>query len=194
MKLKRVIKYVVELSIIWFAYLTFSIHFYSKNYSNQKSNVAIVLGAASHNGKVAPVFRERLNQAIFLYKTGKVDQIIITGGFGKNEIVSDSKAGKNYVESKCVPKKNIFIEEESTITQTNLINAKVIMDEQNWDSALLVSDPFHMKRAMALSSKIGINCQPSPTQTSMYKSRKHKIRSLIYESFFFTIELVLGHI
>ena len=57
-----------------------------------------------------------------------------------------------------------------------------------------MSDPLHMKRAMALCEKNGINGLPSPTQTSMYQTLNSKASSLLYESFFYMAELVFGHI
>ncbi len=194
MKLKQFIKYFLSLSIIWFVSLAFSIYRYSKHYSNRKSDVAIVLGAGSHKGEVSPLFRERLNNAFLLYDTGKVDYIIITGGFGKNETVSDSKAGRNYILSKGVLNKFIFTEEVSKFTQTNIINAKAIMMREKWNSALIVSDPLHMKRAIAISLKQGIHGKSCPTQTSMYKSWYTKFSFLCYETCYYTIDLILGHI
>jgi uncharacterized SAM-binding protein YcdF (DUF218 family) len=194
MNLKSAIKYATIASIFWMFYLIISINQYSKKQSTKISDVAIILGAGSHNGIISPVFRERLNHAIKLYNTEIVENIIITGGFGSEETISDSQAGKNYVLSKGVPIENIYIEEKSLITQTNLINAKIIMNEHYWSSALIVSDPIHMKRAMALSSKFRINGEASPTQTSMYKSWQAKFEFLFYESFYYSVEFVMGHI
>ena len=127
MKLKTILKYGILATLIWCTCLSISIYSYSKKYSNQKSEVAIVLGAGSHNGIVSLVFKERLNHAIKLYHSKKVEYIIVTGGFGKNEAIPDSQAGKDYLLSCGVNEESIFIEEKSTITQTNLIEAKAIM-------------------------------------------------------------------
>jgi uncharacterized SAM-binding protein YcdF (DUF218 family) len=194
MKLKTNLKYALITALIWFTCLSISIYSYSKKYSNQKSDVAIVLGAGSHNGIVSLVFKERLNQAIKLYDSKKVEYIIVTGGFGVNEEVSDSQAGKDYLLSCGLKMESVLIEEKSTITQTNLTEAKSIMEAQNFNSALIVSDPLHMKRAMALSSKLGLLGESSPTQTTMYRSWKTKASSLCYETFYYTVELILGDI
>lgn len=180
--------------LMWSIYLGISIHYFSKNYTETISDVAIVLGAGSSNGDLSPIFKERVNHALLLYKSKKVDKIIFTGGFGKGESISDSQAGMNYAVENGIVQEDIFIEETSTITYENLIMADSIMKAKGFENALIVSDPYHMKRSMCMAEKIGIIAKSSPTQTSMYKSWATKFPSLIYETFYYNIDLVLGHI
>lgn len=58
------------------------------------------------------------------------------------------------------------------------------MDEHNYKTALIVSDPLHMKRAMLQAKDYGIDAYSSPTNTSMYKSIKEKTKFLFRELFF----------
>lgn len=149
------------------------------------SNVAVVLGAGTANGEVSPVYRERINHGIWLYKNGYVDYLIMTGGFGEGNRISDAYAAKQYAISRSVPEQVIFIEEESTITEENLKYAKKIMDENSFETAIIVSDPLHMKRAMRMAKDYGINACSSPTPTTMYKSLKTQIPFLLREEFFY---------
>ncbi|MEZ4771610.1 MAG: YdcF family protein [Bacteroidia bacterium] len=178
--------------LLWMSYNAIEIYNYSKKYVIENTDVAVVLGAGSSNGKVSPVFRERINHGIFLYKTGKVSFLLFTGGFGVGENISDSMAAKNYAIEKGIPADNIYIEEASTVTFDNLKNAKQIMKEKNLLSALIVSDPYHMKRSMAMCKSIEINGYPSPTPTSMYRSWISKCNSLVYESFYFSLGQIAG--
>ncbi len=66
------------------------------------------------------------------------------------------------------------------------------MDSIGAKTALLVSDPFHMKRSMKLAKNHKIDCKSSPTQTTMYKSTLPKIKLLIYETVFFSFREPLG--
>lgn len=63
----------------------------------------------------------------------------------------------------------------------------MIMDSLGLETALLVSDPLHMKRSISLAQKIALHCFSSPTESSMYKSRKTKLKFLLYETFYFTL-------
>ena len=111
--------------------------------------------------------------------------MILTGGIGEGNDVSDAYIAKQYAISKSVPEQAIFIEEKSIITEENLENAKAIMDENSFYTAIIVSDPLHMKRAMLMAADYGIDACSSPTPTTMYRSLKTKIPFLVREEFFY---------
>jgi len=178
---------IIAISIILLHLIStvFSIVNYSKTDDKPHCDVAIVLGAQTQNGEVSPVYRERLNHGIWLYENGYVDYLILTGGIGKGNSISDAAAAKQYVISNSVPEEAVFIEETSTITEENLENAKAIMVENSFETAIIVSDPLHMKRAMLMSKDYGIDAYSSPTPTSMYRSYKTKIPFLARETFLY---------
>lgn len=175
----------------WYGINIIRIKSYSKNYFVDKSDVALVLGAGTSNGIISLVFKERMNHAINLQKSDKVKYIIITGGFGKGQQISDSEVAKQYAVKQGIIPKNIIIEEESKITFQNIKKAKFIMDSLDLNTALLVSDPYHMLRAHKMCLKMGINDLPSPTQTSMYRSNESKWKFLRREAFNFWLFQVI---
>ncbi len=176
---------VLFLSIVFASAIAISIWNYGKEDEKSPSDVAIVLGAAIWDGEVSPVYRERINHAITLYEDGFVDCIILTGGFGEGSYKSDSQVAKEYALSQGIPEERILIEEKSTITEENLEFSKEIMVENNLETAIIVSDPLHMKRSMLMAEDYNINALSSPTTTSMYKSLKTKIPFLLREEFFY---------
>lgn len=149
------------------------------------ADVAIVLGASTYDGEVSPVYRERINHAITLYKEGYVNKLIVTGGIGKGNQQSDAYAAMQYAIARGIPQEDILLEEESKITQENLENAKVLMDEYDYSTAIIVSDPLHMKRAMLLAKDAGIEGYSSPTPTTRYISIQTKLPFLAREIFFY---------
>lgn len=114
-------------------------------------------------------------------------KLIFTGGVGKDQRTSDSKVAKIYAINKGVPASDILIEEVSEYTYQNLRESKKIMDSLELKSALLVSDPIHMKRSMTLAHIHNIPCASSPTRTSMYRNTSTKMKFLLYETFYFSI-------
>ncbi len=182
-------KYIILFGVIlgYFILNSIRIYKYSFVYFENKSDVAIVLGAGTNKGKLSPVFRERINHSILLYNKGIVDKIILTGGFGKGQKQSDSRTAKNYAIENGVPKDHIIIEEKSKFTIENLKESKQIMDSIGVENALLISDPLHMKRVVKLAKFYGIDCKSSPTQTTMYKSTYPKAKQLLYETFYFSL-------
>jgi len=169
----------------YFIIIYFKISNYSKKDETQKADVGIVLGAGIWNDEPSPVFKERINHSIGLYKNGYIEKIIFTGGKADGKKFSESYVAKKYAESHGVNSKDIFIEEKSKITQENLKFAKEIMIENNLSNALLISDPLHMKRAVLIAKDTNINVHTSPTQTSQYKSTNKKLTFLMRESFFY---------
>ena len=176
--------------VLWGA-VAVSIVNYGKVDEKAPSDVAIVLGAGTWKGEVSPVYRERLNHGIWLYQNGYVEYLILTGGVGEGNSVSDAAAAKAYALSQGVPEAVILIEEKSTITEENLFYAKALMDELSLRSAIIVSDPLHMKRAMLMASDYGIDARSSPTPTTMYRSLKTQIPFLAREEFFYLGYLVV---
>lgn len=154
---------------------------------DEKTNadVAIVLGAGTWNGQVSPVFKERLNHGIWLYEQGYVKKLLLTGGYGEGNAKSDAYNAKLYAVSQGVPEEDILLEEKSTITQENLKYAKEIMEENGYKTAIVVSDPLHMKRAMLMAEDVDITAYSSPTPTTRYVSTKTKVNFLSREVFFY---------
>ena len=190
MKRKRRVTIMAVVSVllvisVWLSVVAVGIVNYGKTDEKCSCEVAIVLGAATENGEVSPVYRERLNHGIWLYRNQYVDYLIFTGGVGEGNTQSDAFAAKEYAVEKGIPADAIFLEERSAITEENLKYAKEIMEENSWNTALIVSDPLHMKRAMLMAKDFGIESYSSPTPTSMYRSLKTKLPFLAREEFFY---------
>ncbi|MBQ3519266.1 MAG: YdcF family protein [Clostridia bacterium] len=183
--MKKIISVAVCVVILFLTFTAVSIVNYGKNDHKTQADVAIVLGAAASDEGVSPVFRERINHGIWLYENEFVDYLIFTGGMGEGNAKSDALIAKEYALSQGVPADVILIEEKSTITEENLENAKEIMDENGLRTAIIVSDPLHMKRAMLMAKDYGIDGYSSPTPTTMYRSIKAQFPFLVREEFFY---------
>ncbi|MBE6762665.1 MAG: YdcF family protein [Ruminococcaceae bacterium] len=162
-----------------------SIWNYGKVDEKKSADAAIVLGAALSYNTVSPVYGERINHAITLYNEGYVDYVILTGGVGEGNKYSDAFIAMEYAISKGLPKNAILLEEKSTVTEENIIYSKEIMDENNLKTAIIVSDPIHMKRAMRMAKDYGVKAFSSPTPTTMYKTAKTKFPFLLRETFLY---------
>lgn len=190
-KMKRIVSFrnvIIVLIISFCIYIicnVISICRYSFVYENESCDVAIVLGAATSGSEVSEVYKQRLNHGIELYQNGYVKYIIVTGGKGKGNRISDAAIAGEYLVSMGIPNEVILEEDTSTITQENLENAKIIMEENGYETAAIVSDPLHMKRAMLLAKDSGIVAISSPTKSSAYKTLKTKIPFVAREAFFY---------
>lgn len=171
--------------MVYIAANTASIYIYAEMDEKRAADTAIILGAAADESGPSPVYRERINHGIELYNDGYVGKLIMTGGTGEGNTHSDAYIAKQYAVSQGIPDGDILTEDTSTITQENLENSKLIMDENGFDTAIIVSDPLHMRRAMLLARDAGITAYSSPTPTTMYVSAKTKFPFLAREVFFY---------
>lgn len=148
------------------------------------ADVAIVLGAAVIDGEPSPVFRERIAHAIDLYRVGKVERLIFTGAKGEGSGIAESEAARVLALAEGVPDQAILTEDESVTTMHNLVEAQLLMRDAGAATALIVSDPLHMRRAMEMADALGIAAQPSATATSRYQSWTTQLPFLLREIYF----------
>ncbi|MBR0414542.1 MAG: YdcF family protein [Clostridia bacterium] len=183
--LKRIILTIISLVLVYLLVTSATILIYAHKDGQQPGDVAIVLGAGTINNEASPVFKERVNHAVELYENKVVKKIIITGGLGEGSVLADSQVAKQHALSLGVPEADIITEEKSTITQENLTNAKAIMEQNGFQTAIIVSDPLHMARAMLMAKDAGIEAVSSPTPTSAYKSLDTKIPFFFREEMYY---------
>lgn len=186
-RLKRRTKHLFIVFVLFCAYIAWQIWDIDRvGYSDDgaPADCAIVLGAAAYHKKPSPVFQARIDHAVKLYKSGRVQKVLLTGGFGKNAKYAESEVAYQYCLGQGIKEEDLLLEKVSETTEQNLIQADKLMLENSLDSALIVSDPWHLKRALAMASKHNISAKPSATQTSMYRSDQKrwtfKVRELYY--------------
>ncbi|MES2706918.1 MAG: YdcF family protein [Verrucomicrobiota bacterium] len=146
-----------------------------------KSDCIIVLGAAVQGDEPSPVFEERIRHGVHLYKEGLAPRILFTGGLGDGSRSSESAVGVKTAHRLGVPAAAMLMEEKSRTTRQNLHEARAVMRGHGLKSAIIVSDPPHLKRALMMAADLGMEAVPSPTPTSRYRSLKAKSVFLLRE-------------
>lgn len=163
------------------------------NYAPEASaDAAIVLGAAAWGSRPSPVYRERIVQAISLWKARKVRWIILTGGSPRAGYPSEAMVGRQFCISMGVPAGATLVDEASRTTWQNLEQAKELMAAHGIRSVLLVSDPFHMRRAVAMAEDLGLQALPAPTLSSRFRSWPVQGRFLWRETWLYLAYLIFG--
>jgi uncharacterized SAM-binding protein YcdF (DUF218 family) len=165
--------------------LSARIYTYSNSSSDGPSDAAIVLGAAVWGANVSPVFRERINHGIDLYRKGRVRKLIFTGGQGNPGEPTESSAARDYALQLGIPAGDILIEEKSHTTYENIRYAKQLTDAHGLRKVLIVSDPLHMKRAVAMARDLGLDADPSPTPSTRYQGFRSQAGLLAHETYYY---------
>lgn len=190
--ISRILKFIIVILIIFVGFHAISIITYSQKNELVKSEAAIVLGAAVWENEPSPVFKARLDHAIWLYENNYVEALILTGGKGAEASLTEAEVARDYCLSKNIPIEDIFLETKSTITEENLRFALDVAKENSLHTFTVVSDPLHMKRAIVIAKDLGMEVYSSPTQTSAYKTYKSQIPFYFRELFYFVGYLIVS--
>ena len=149
------------------------------------ADAAVVLGAAAWGDKPSPVFRERINHAIALYQSERVEKLIFTGGTRKEGYPSEGEVARKFAIKQGIPSHDILYETRSKDTYQNLANTRLLIQKHKLHSVIIVSDPYHMARAIAIAQDLGIPATPTPTPTRRYTEASENTRwkFIIQESY-----------
>ncbi len=172
------------LAALWLAGIAIWIATGPEENDGTSADVALVLGAAVDGDSPSPVFAARLDHAIALYEKGRVAKLMLTGGRSDGDSLSEAAAGREYAIARGVAAEDILTEEISRTTRQNILEAQRVMKDEGVPTALVVSDPMHLRRAMLMARSLGLGAQPSATPHTRYRSWQTKAPFLLREVYF----------
>ncbi|MEW1719829.1 ElyC/SanA/YdcF family protein [Streptomyces sp. NPDC093109] len=115
-------------------------------------DVAVVFGAGLLSGRPTPYLAHRLNTAAELYRTGKVKVVLVTGDNSRVEY-DEPDAMRTYLVRHGVPDERIVSDYAGFDTWDSCVRARKIFGVER---AVLVTQGFHIRRAVALCRSAGI--------------------------------------
>lgn len=127
----------------------------------------VVLGAAQYDGRPSPVFEARLEHAVALWKEGIAPWFVVTGGNLPGDRTTEAAVAREYAIANGVPESAILGEDVAHNTLDSLATVAGLMRERDLRSAVIVSDPTHMLRALRIADDLGLEAWGSPTTTSL---------------------------
>lgn len=165
--------------LLFFAWVTWLINIWILNERSyivyncltdiDEHKVALVLGAAVTNeGDLGWYFLQRLEVALELYQAGQVNKILVSGQGGRfayNEI----EPAKNWLLKNGVKAEDIFLDYNSKNTFASMYRAKYIYGV---DEALIVSQNFHLPRAIYLARRLDIKALGCKANDDDFKANK----------------------
>lgn len=193
--LRRIIKFGVWSFIISFVLLTGLI--FSNADADHYTDVdyVIILGGGIKNGMVTKTLQYRLDQGIIFLKEHPDLEVIVTGGVGFGETISEGEAMKNYLVSKGITENRIIVEAKATSTMENMRYTKEILKEQTGRSdykVMLFTSDFHMARSKVLAYANGFKPYGIPSRTESLVFPNSVIREYfaVFKSIF--VDIILG--
>ncbi len=138
--------------------------------ADRNADTALVLGAAIDGDQPSPVFAARIDYAIDLLAAGRVQRIVLTGGVGEGETLSEAEIARDYALERDVAPQDIWVETASGTTMENLAFAQPVNLGKDVGTIIVVSDPLHLTRAMQMALDLGYDAVPGPTPYTRYQT------------------------
>lgn len=115
----------------------------------------IVLGAQVRGTALSRALKNRLDTAYGYLVKNESARVIVSGGRGYGEDISEARAMKDYLIGKGLKAERILMEDKSTNTYENLLYSKALMKQEN-QKTVIVTNSFHVFRAVSIARKLGI--------------------------------------
>ena len=143
-----------------------------------KEDALIVLGCGIKGETVTPMLKYRLDKAVEYHEKNEDAMIIVAGGQGPQEHITEASAMAKYLIAEGIPQEKILKEDKSTSTYENLIFSKKILDEYfNRPYILaLTTNKFHIYRAEHIAYRNGIKVNRIHAGLSMYNLPVNYVR------------------
>lgn len=114
---------------------------------------AIVLGAyVSPDGTLCDMLADRVETAVELYRSGKVEKILMTGDHG-SITYDEVNSMRKYAQSRGVPAGDIFMDHAGFSTYESMYRAREIFQVR---SAVVITQAFHLPRAVYTARELGL--------------------------------------
>lgn len=131
----------------------------------------VVLGCGLINGeRVSKLLSQRIDKGIKVYqRSGGACKLIMSGGKGSDEKLSEAQAMKNYALEQGIPEEDILLEDASVNTMENLANSKKIIDARDGKHATaVVTSQYHMLRANVYAEHLHFPVTGIGAPTALY--------------------------
>lgn len=171
-KVNQILVILVSVGFIIFIFSEAMIIGYPKN-NEESTDYIMILGAGLNDGdRVSLTLKHRLDAALkYINESGSKSYLVVSGGQGLDETISESEAMKRYLIKNGVPSDKIIKEDKSTNTYENFKYSKEKIEEhsrKNIDknTVKIVTTDFHALRSSMLAKRNGydnINVYSSKT-------------------------------
>ncbi|WP_343566912.1 ElyC/SanA/YdcF family protein [Sphingobacterium sp.] len=134
-----------------------------------RTKVAIIFGAGINVDQPSRYLKDRLDAGISLYKNHKVDKILLSGDNGRDEY-DELSVMKLYCQKNGIDTAKIYIDYAGFDSYSTMYRAKYIF---NVDTAILVSQKYHLNRCVYLGDKLGIKSFGYSADRAAYPGYKY---------------------
>lgn len=123
--------------------------------ADKNADYMIVLGAHVYGERMSANLKYRIELAEKYLEANPKTKVILSGGQGHGEKISEAEAMYRYLTQKGIAKERIQKEEASVNTEENMKNSiKAVSLKKK--KVIIVSNDFHIYRAVRIAQKLGL--------------------------------------
>ena len=190
--IRRIITIVVVLALIAPAYGVSQVWRAAENPVVRQADVIVVLGTAQLNGKPGDALEARLIEAKRIYDLGYASSIITVGAGAPGDRTTEAASSKYWLRKNGIPAKKITAIEEGRDTLVSTKAYAAVMKKRYVSDVIIVTDPYHCKRAMAMANDQGVISTCSPVQSGPNTIANSGYRYLLRETGAYLVYITVG--
>lgn len=137
--------------------IVIAVHSRDRVMDDPRPEVMVIFGCQMRRDGPSILLKDRLDTALDYWEEHPDIRIIVTGGKGDDEHISEAQGMYDYLAAHGVDEANIYMEDKSRNTWQNVNNTFALMQQEGWDvtdDVLLVSSGFHLARIEMLWDRV----------------------------------------
>jgi len=153
-------------------------------------DAGVILGAAVWSGnRPSPVLRERVHRGYDLLNDGVVQFLVVTGGSAPSELPEAEVARRALVALGVDPSRIVMEAHTNSTVEQILYIRDQLKQTQRWNTFIIISDQFHLKRALEICAFNGINARgvssesPLGPQNLVFYHARESLALILYWMF-----------
>ena len=152
----------------------------NKNNAQYDEDIVIILGAGVRGEQAGPTLVQRLDKAVEYYNKNPKALLIVSGGKGSQEDITEALAMERYLIAKKIPPERIIKEEKSTTTYENFLFSNKLLKQEfpQGCSIVFITSDFHVYRANRIAQSMGIAVRHIGARTAWYNVPVNYMREM----------------
>ena len=139
----------------------------AENKKPDTNTTVIILGCRVYGTRPSAILQTRMDVAIDYLEENEGAYVIVSGGKGDDEDISEAACMENYLIEHGISKERIIVEDKSKSTQENFEYSKKLMEKKGLEMKLAVAtSDFHQYRASIIGKEYGIETSAISAQTA----------------------------
>jgi uncharacterized SAM-binding protein YcdF (DUF218 family) len=190
--IRRTLTIIIIIALIAPGYAVSQVWRAAKNPVVRHADVIVVLGTAQLNGRPGEALEARLVEAKRIFELGLAPTIITVGAGAPGDRTTEAASGKYWLRTHGIASKKITAIEEGRDTLVSTKAYAALMKKRMVSDVIIVTDPYHCKRAMTMANDQGIVSTCSPVKSGPNTISQSGFKYLLREAGAYLVYITVG--